>query len=83
MIDERLKTDGDWNGKRGILFTEYRTTLDWLHQFLSSHDLGGDRLMTLHCGMDHDDRDRVKAAFQAAPYVSPVRILLATYAASE
>lgn len=82
-IDERLKTDGEWNGKRVILFTEYRTTLDWLHQILASHDLGGDRLMTLHGGMDHDDRERVKAAFQAAPDVSPVRILLATDAASE
>lgn len=44
---------------------------------------GGDRLMILHGGMDHDDREQVKAAFQAAPDISPVRILLATDAASE
>jgi SNF2 family DNA or RNA helicase len=73
-IDSYLKTKGDWNGKRVILFTEYRTTLDWLQRVLATHDLGGDRLMTLHGGMDHDDREMVKAAFQAAPDVSPVRI---------
>lgn len=82
-IDRHLKTDEVWNGKRVILFTEYRTTLDWLHQILATHDLGGDRLMILHGGMDHDDREQVKAAFQAAPDISPVRILLATDAASE
>jgi superfamily II DNA or RNA helicase len=82
-IDSYLKINGDWNGKRVILFTEYRTTLDWLQRILATHDLGGDRLMTLHGGMDHDDREMVKAAFQAAPDVSPVRILLATDAASE
>ena len=82
-IDSYLKTKGDWNGKRVILFTEYRTTLDWLQRILATHDLGGDRLMTLHGGMDYDERELVKAAFQASPDVSPVRILLATDAASE
>jgi hypothetical protein len=44
---------------------------------------GGDRLMTMYGGMDSDQREAVKAAFQASPDVSPVRILLATDAASE
>jgi hypothetical protein len=39
--------------------------------------------MTLYGGMDSDQREAVKAAFQADPSVSPVRILLATDAASE
>ena len=39
---------------------------------------GGDRLLTMYGGMDPLDREAVKAAFQAAPVVSPVRILLAT-----
>lgn len=82
-IDSYLKTKGDWNGKRVILFTEYRTTLDWLHRILATQGLGGERLMILHGGMDYDERELVKAAFQAAPDVSPVRILLATDAASE
>src|SRR3954462_10289303 len=33
--------------------------------------------------MEKDERERVKAAFQTAPQRSPVRILLATDAASE
>jgi hypothetical protein len=44
---------------------------------------GGDRLLTLHAGMDTQERERIKAAFQAEPSASPVRILLATDAASE
>ncbi|MRI31382.1 helicase [Endozoicomonas sp. OPT23] len=82
-VESHLKTDGEWNNQRVILFTEYRTTHQWLHQILSSNDLGGDRLNVIHGSMDHDEREKVKAAFQANPAVSPVRILLATDAASE
>ena len=39
--------------------------------------------MTLHGGMNAEERERIKAAFQADPEISPVRILLATDAASE
>jgi hypothetical protein len=39
--------------------------------------------MTLYGGMDDEKRESVKAAFQAHPEISPVRILLATDAASE
>ena len=39
--------------------------------------------MTMYGGMDSKDRERVKAAFQTHPKQSPVRILLATDAASE
>lgn len=82
-LDDHLKTDGRLNDKRVILFTEYRATHSWLHEILTSRGWGGERLMVLHGGMDRDDREKVKAAFQAHPSVSPVRILLATDAASE
>ena len=82
-LDNHLKTDGRWNGKRVILFTEYRATHSWLHQILTTNGYGGDRLMFLHGSMLPDEREVVKAAFQANPDVSPVRILLATDAASE
>src|SRR5437660_11803758 len=39
--------------------------------------------MTLYGGMDSTERETVKAAFQFDPVQSPVRILLATDAASE
>ena len=69
---------------RVIIFTEYRATQNWLHEKLASEELtGGDRLMTMFGGMDSDEREKVKAAFQTDPEQSRVRILLATDAASE
>lgn len=82
-LERHLKTDGRWNDSRVILFTEYRATHAWLHQILASHGYGSERIAILHGGMDGDERERVKAAFQAHPDVSHVRILLATDAASE
>ena len=82
-IESNLKSGGNWNHRRVILFTEYRTTHQWLHEILASHGYGGDRLAILHGGMDQQDREKIKAAFQASPDVSEVRILLATDAASE
>lgn len=82
-IDKNLRENGKWNNKRVILFTEYRTTLDWLHKILASHDYAGDHLSILHGGIGHQDREVIKAAFQTHPDESPVRILLATDAASE
>lgn len=75
---------GQWLNERVIIFTEYRATQKWLYNLMASEGLvQGDRLMMLYGGMNSDDREAVKAAFQAHPDVSPVRILLATDAASE
>jgi superfamily II DNA or RNA helicase len=82
-IENNLKTNGDWNHRRVILFTEYRTTHRWLYEILSTHGYGGDRLEVLHGGIDQEDREVVKAAFQTNPKDAAVRILLATDAASE
>jgi superfamily II DNA or RNA helicase len=82
-LKENLRPKGDWSNRRVILFTEYRATQKWLHEVLASHDFGGDRLALLFGGMDPKDREAIKAAFQADPRESPVRILLATDAASE
>jgi len=82
-LESYLKTDGRWTDHRVILFTEYRATHAWLHRILASHEYGGDRLEILHGGMQGQERERIKAAFQAHPEVAPVRILLATDAASE
>jgi len=78
-----LKPNGEWNDRRVILFTEYRTTHQWMHQILASHGFGGERLGLLHGGLSQEEREPIKAAFQASPQDSPVRILLATDAASE
>lgn len=82
-LNSHLKHEGEWNNKRVVLFTEYRATHAWLHQILTVNGFGGNRLMFLHGGMQQEERERVKAAFQADPNVSSVRILLATDAASE
>lgn len=78
-----LTATGEWTETRVIIFTEYRDTQRWLTQMLISAGLGGARLMSLYGGMPSDQRERIKAAFQASPALAPVRILLATDAASE
>lgn len=82
-VEANLKTDGQWNDRRVILFTEYRSTHQWMHHILASHGHGGERLALLHGGMDQEERNKIKAAFQTSPKDSAVRILLATDAASE
>lgn len=82
-IETNLKTDREWNDRRVILFTEYRTTHRWLHEILSSRGYGGERLGIIHGGMNNDEREPVKAAFQTNPKDAAIRILLATDAASE
>lgn len=83
-IAQHIHVHGQWSDQRVIIFTEYRATQKWLADLLLSRGLGqGDRLMILYGGMNSDDREKVKAAFQANPKISSVRILLATDAASE
>ena len=82
-VEDNLRPEGEWNDRRVILFTEYRTTHQWLHELLASHGFGGERLNFIHGGMAQDDRETVKAAFQTHPRESDVRILLATDAAAE
>lgn len=79
-----LRPDGRWNDERVIIFTEYRATQKWLHGILAHDDFAADgRLQLIYGGMPHDQREAIKAAFQAHPRDSKVRILLATDAASE
>src|SRR5690606_2128438 len=76
--------DGDrWTNERVILFTEYRATQRWMHEILAAQGCGAERLALIYGGMDPKEREAVKAAFQANPSDSPVRILLATDAAAE
>jgi superfamily II DNA or RNA helicase len=72
-----------WGAERVIIFTEYRDTQRWLETLLAARGLGGDRLALLYGGMDPEGRERIKAEFQFDPAQCPLRILLATDAASE
>jgi SNF2 family DNA or RNA helicase len=83
-LNTHIRPGKKWGHERVILFTEYRATQNWLKEVLAQHGFTkDDRLLTMFGGMDLDEREDVKAAFQSAPEVSPVRILLATDAAAE
>ena len=83
-LKQNIKLGGKWSDERVIIFTEYRDTQNWLFNLLAQEKLAeGGRLMKLFGGMLPEDREAIKAAFQAGPKVSSVRILLATDAASE
>jgi superfamily II DNA or RNA helicase len=83
-LDTHIRPNGKWTEQRVIIFTEYRATQKWLYEILAGRGMAADdRLMTLYGGMNAQERERIKAAFQADPAISPVRILLATDAASE
>jgi len=82
-LDQVCRPGGDWDDERVVVFTEYVDTQTWLAGLLGARGLGGDRLGLLFGGMDEKRREHLKAAFQASPERDPVRILLATDAASE
>lgn len=83
-LKRELLPTGQWSERRAIIFTEYRDTQKWLLDMLERAGLTqGGRVMTLYGGMRDEERERIKAAFQAHPSLDPVRILLATDAASE
>lgn len=80
MLDCRFRDD-----ERLIVFTEYKTTLDYLANRLRQ-EYQEDRVLTLFgaggpAGMQTAERDSVKAAFNDPD--AKVRILIATDAASE
>ena len=78
---ERL---GEWGDERVIIFTEYRASQMWLQEMLAAKGLAsGGRARLLYGGMDDDERERIKAAFQSDPAKDPLRILIATDTASE
>ncbi|NJO83871.1 MAG: SWF/SNF helicase family protein, partial [Blastochloris sp.] len=83
-LRQHLFSAGQWTDERVIIFTEYRATQKWLQALFAAEGITeGDRLLTLYGGMADEHREQVKAAFQAAPEDSRVRVLLATDAASE
>ena len=83
-LNETLRPDGKWNEERVIIFTEYRATQKWLFDLLAREGFAQDkRLEVIYGGMQSEQREAIKAAFQAHPRESAVRILLATDAASE
>ncbi|WP_062641345.1 DISARM system SNF2-like helicase DrmD [Caballeronia arationis] len=83
LVKQRLRNAEAWNrDERLIVFTEYKTTLDYVVQRLE-REFGADSgaIIQLYGGMSDEDRERIKLAFNDPD--SPVQILVATDAASE
>ncbi len=77
-----LITEAGWrDDERLIIFTEYKTSLDYLARRLEA-DLGTPgAIRVLYGGMSDPERQRIKEAFNDP--ADPLRILVATDAASE
>ncbi len=73
-----------WSPTRVLIFTEYADTKNYLMHQLNAA-LGesetGNRVKVIHGGMDEEDREEVKTAFNSPDH--PIRILVATDAARE
>ena len=82
LIDRLLLDGKKWKGdERLILFTEFKTTLDYLLRRLREHYGDSARFLSLFGGMDDRERRAVKDAFNDSS--AEVRVLVATDAASE
>lgn len=83
LIDRLLinPEGGFRDDERLIVFTEYKTTLDYLGRRLAERYPEPDRLLMLFGGLDDKARDGIKGAFNDPS--AAVRILLATDAAAE
>ncbi|MFC1743118.1 DISARM system SNF2-like helicase DrmD [Candidatus Riflebacteria bacterium] len=80
-IEKYLRKSGEWlEEERLVVFTEYKTTLDYIHQRLVKK-YSDDRILMLFGGMTDEEREGIKKAFNDPE--NPVRILIATDAASE
>jgi superfamily II DNA or RNA helicase len=81
------QTDGDWNGTRLLIFTEYADTKRYLFQQLSAAiagtDRADDRIAVFDGPTPAERREEIKRAFNTDPARHPVRILIATDAARE
>jgi superfamily II DNA or RNA helicase len=75
--------DANWTNERVVVFTEYRDTQIWLKDLLAADGMAGAQVQLLYGGMDQKRREQLRLAFAAPPDENPVRILLATDAASE
>lgn len=81
LIEQLLRSDDSWrDDERLVVFTEYKTTLDYLVRRLRER-YEDERILSLYGGMDDIERDAVKQAFNDP--AQPVRVLVATDAAAE
>ena len=87
LKDVCLDDRGQWTDERVVIFTEYRSTLNWFKEQLISAGLAdkanADRWEIIEGDTPPEDRERITGDFNYDPADRPVRILLCTDAASE
>lgn len=81
-LKKHLCPEGIWGTERVIIFSEYVHTLEYLRTILSDAGMGK-HLAVIFGGMPDKDRQKVNDEFLSDSAETPVRILLATDAASE
>jgi superfamily II DNA or RNA helicase len=74
---------GNFNNERVVIFSEYVDTINWIKSILEQRGYYEDRLAVIIGNTDSEEREEIKARFQADPVEQPLRVLLATDAAGE
>lgn len=86
-IRQQMVPDGRWNNRRLILFTEWEDTRRWLErrllEALDDTDRVEERIGVFTGTTGTERRETVKRAFNADPFIEPLRILICTDAARE
>ncbi len=82
-VEEHVRPNGRCNDERVIVFSEYRATQRYLQERLAARGIGGKRVELLDGTTSEEERERIKSQWQEPPSDFPVRVLLATDAASE
>jgi superfamily II DNA or RNA helicase len=82
-VEQQVKPRGRFGDERVIVFTEFRATQRYLQERLAARGIHGERVALLDGTTDDEARERIKAQWQEPPEAYPVRVLLATDAASE
>ena len=83
MLDAVCRPDGrTWSNERVVVFTEYADTLDWIVSVLRQQGYD-ERLAVIRGSTSVEEREDIRARFNADPAVEDVRVLVATDAAGE
>ena len=82
-VCQQVRPGSHFTDERVIVFTEYRATQRYLQERLAARGISGPRVALLDGTTAEDDRERIKSQWQEPPHDFPVRVLLATDAASE
>lgn len=85
-VGANMLSDGAWNDRRLIIFTEWEATRVWIERRLieALHDIDTEGRIEHLIGLTPlDRREDLKRAFNADPRTEPLRILICTDAARE